>query len=239
MRRVRRSKAKQIRPNAGFRLDARWPDGAWEDGYGVYVIELGTDAERKIGIRCEPGFPVLYIGQSAHSPEKRLQTHLSDPKLGSKLVRECGGFLRDDLFQHIDRFSNSRDAERAEAHHASRLAKLGFHTWYDGTHIHFEAKRIRPRLGASHLRAVEDYVDQAIFSVVASLQRQKEIDPPSPSDVAETLTFGRPNTVRDDLRLEAEFRFAYMDKVCLVDRIIELVERDFLRESADGVAISG
>jgi len=83
--------------------------------------------------------------------------------------------------------------------------------------------------GTAHIRAVEDYVDQAIFSVVASLRAQTSGSVElSVSEVAKILTSGRSNA-ESDLHIEAERRFAYSRQPCLEVRVNELLQSGFLQ----------
>lgn len=229
--------------------DDRWCELAkdrWthEEGYGVYVVELGRGAARYLGADCEPGFPCLYVGQSAHSAERRMWTHLcQDGANSSSIVKGNARFLRYDLFKQIERFSTRVGAMAEEEAHAWRLARVGFHTYYDGKHVRpmlepdAESEALR---GANHIRAVADYVDQAIFSVIGSLRAQAvEPDFVSVSQVARILTDGRSEPGSLGATVQAERRFAYSHLAWVEQRLLELIESGPVHIAADGgLAIS-
>lgn len=225
----------------------RWCEltqGRWkqEPGFGVYVIELGSGAVEDLKIQggCSPGFPVLYVGQSFHSAERRMWVHFCDDgSMSSRLVKKHGRFLRYDLFKHLPRFPTREDAEREEQRHARRLAKLGFHTRCDGTHTYFDKDLAQPDAeseamrGFDHLKAVEDYVDQAIFSAVANIRvRAASPDMLIPREVAKYLRAAASGSV--DPSSEVEGRFAYMRRECVEERINQLLSSGFLGIAADG-----
>ena len=85
--------------------------------YGVYVIEIE-------GLEDS-----LYVGQSFHPAEKRLQQHL-DGVRASKWVRDYGGNLRPDLYEHLPRLDRE-GAEALEAIVAELLRREGW-TVYGG-----------------------------------------------------------------------------------------------------------
>jgi hypothetical protein len=83
--------------------------------YCVYVIELDDPK-------------IVYVGQSWHSPEVRLQKHLSnEKKIGSRYVRNAKNpRLRPDLYAYLPSYSSRESAEAAETRHAQRLERQGF-----------------------------------------------------------------------------------------------------------------
>lgn len=84
---------------------------------GVYVIEIeGLDNS-------------LYVGQSFHPAEIRLQQHL-DGVRASRWVRDYGGKLRPDLYEHLPRLDRE-GAETLEVLVAEILRREGW-TVYGG-----------------------------------------------------------------------------------------------------------
>ncbi len=82
--------------------------------YHVYVIELeGALAG------------TLYVGQTAHTPEQRLQNHLTGHR-ASRIVRQHGGHLRPDLYEHLGPYDDREHAEKVERILAEVLSSWGF-----------------------------------------------------------------------------------------------------------------
>jgi len=199
------------------------------EGNGVYVVELTRGAAKYLGADFEPGYPCLYVGQSAHPPERRLWNHLNNAgSNSSEIVKRNAKRLRFDLFAHLPRFKTAELAKEAESAHAFRLAKLGFNAYFDGKHIRprFEPDEDSERLREiDHLRAVEDYVDQSVFSVIGALRAQG-CDPCDAVD--QILTSGRPEGINPEVVISLERQFAYMRPGVVRERFLELKQDGFI-----------
>lgn len=103
------------------------------NGYGIYVIELDERANRHFDLPLDLPLPVVYVGQSWHSPEHRFRQHMKGVRLASKVVTRYGVRLRPDLYRHLARVETRPEAEDLEASHARTLARLGFHAYFDKT----------------------------------------------------------------------------------------------------------
>jgi len=85
--------------------------------YGVYVIEIDGDAKH------------VYVGQTSHTPDKRLAQHntgLASNFAAKVFKRGSRGVLRQELYGHIARVSGQAEAEKLEAKLAKELEKKGF-----------------------------------------------------------------------------------------------------------------
>src|SRR5690554_5643389 len=93
-------------------------------GYGVYVIELKSEANEHMGV--DSSLPVVYVGQSWHPAVKRFRIHMTGEKWSSKIVRKFGRRLRPDLYRGLRRVATRDEAEALEAAHAHTLAGDGY-----------------------------------------------------------------------------------------------------------------
>ncbi len=78
------------------RLDAA-PRSAPDVSYGVYCIELD--------IKDAQGRPVVYVGETRHTPQQRFAEHMAGGVRSSRVVAEHGRCLRPDLIEGIPRAS--------------------------------------------------------------------------------------------------------------------------------------
>ena len=102
--------------------------------YTVYVIELqaavltlGKFADANPGYVYDAARPPLYVGMTAHSPDKRFDQHRNGYK-ASRYTRGNAIRLRMDLVGELV-FSTREEAERMEELHAVRLRRRGFAVW--------------------------------------------------------------------------------------------------------------
>jgi hypothetical protein len=94
----------------------------------VYVIEL----DRGAGRRRDPRIPWVYVGSSARSPAQRFDQHCRGYKSG-RLAKRFGLRLRPDLYDDLEPFRTSKQAQAAEEERARELAACGFVAHCDGT----------------------------------------------------------------------------------------------------------
>ncbi len=218
----------------------------WDEvpGFGVYVVELGLGASTYLGLVHDPSFPVLYVGYSFHSPEARFKQHMCDSILSSSIVRRNGRRLRHDLFDHLPRFRDAGDARREEEEHAFRLARLGFHAYFDGNLIRpdtvgpdDETDRFK---GSEHVRRAEPWIDQGILSVVAGCVQQLEEHGGLNAEAVEGILRGeRPRHLDPDAVFPAEGQFAYLRGGVLEERVQELTEMGILSdENTNGLGVA-
>ena len=86
--------------------------------YSVYVIELSRACTK------EPcALAPVYVGQTAHSPERRFEQHKAGGKLAAGKPHRYGRRLRYDLMKGIGPFSSRKAAEQAEKAVAEALEK--------------------------------------------------------------------------------------------------------------------
>jgi len=93
--------------------------------YTVYIIELSRD--------CVPtpcALAPLYVGQTAHTPEQRLEQHKAGGKLAARKPYQFGVRLRYDLMKGVGPFSSRRDAEAAEKAVAEALTRRGHRVFW-------------------------------------------------------------------------------------------------------------
>lgn len=95
--------------------------------YYVYVIEL-DDA---LGERVDLGKPLVYVGQSCHTPAVRFKQHRDGYK-ASRYVKKFGKRLRPRLYERFNPMKTRAEAEAAERELARRLRKRGY-TVYGGS----------------------------------------------------------------------------------------------------------
>lgn len=89
--------------------------------YQVYVIELDEAA----GERMHPDKPPVYVGQSTHAPEIRLQQHLEGLH-ASRIVRKHGRRLLPELYEGRGPWPTRSQAEADEARLGEELAAAGY-----------------------------------------------------------------------------------------------------------------
>lgn len=93
--------------------------------YRVYVIELSPEAipssKRTASVRG-----AVYVGHTAHSPERRFEQHKLGGKLSSYKPRRYGVRLRPDLCARVGPFSSRSEAEQAEERLAKKLEAKGY-----------------------------------------------------------------------------------------------------------------
>jgi predicted GIY-YIG superfamily endonuclease len=88
--------------------------------YAIYIIELSRACTK------EPcALAPLYVGQTAHTPERRFAQHKAGGKLAASKAHKFGIKLRLDLMKGIGPFSTRKDAEAAEKAVAEALEKRG------------------------------------------------------------------------------------------------------------------
>ena len=102
--------------------------------YTVYVIELcaevlslGRFAEANPTYVYEPSRPPIYVGMTAHTPEKRFEQHRTGYK-ASRYTRKNAIRLRMDIAGELV-FSTRAEAEAAEVLLANVLKSRGFAVW--------------------------------------------------------------------------------------------------------------
>ena len=93
--------------------------------YTVYVIELSRACTKK---PC--ALAPLYVGQTAHSPERRFEQHKAGGKLAAGKPHRYGRRLRYDLMKGIGPFASRTEAERAEKAVAEALETRGHHVFW-------------------------------------------------------------------------------------------------------------
>ena len=88
--------------------------------YSIYVIELARACVR------EPcALAPVYVGQTAHTPEKRFAQHKAGGRLAAGKAHRFGIRLRPDLTRGIGPFRTRAEAEKAEAEVADALRRQG------------------------------------------------------------------------------------------------------------------
>ena len=102
--------------------------------YTVYVIELHTAvlslghfADANPAYVYEPSRPPIYVGMTAHTPEKRFDQHRNGYK-ASRYTRDNAIRLRMDIAGELV-FSTRAEAEAAEALLANVLRSRGYAVW--------------------------------------------------------------------------------------------------------------
>ena len=102
--------------------------------YTVYVIELrtavlslGRFTEANPAYAYAPSRPPIYVGMTAHTPEKRFDQHRNGYK-ASRYTRDNTIRLRMDLAGELV-FSTRAEAEAAEALLANELRSRGYAVW--------------------------------------------------------------------------------------------------------------
>ena len=100
----------------------------------VYVIGLDKEVLKHKKFReRNPDYneekPCVYVGQSAHPPEKRFAKHKRDYK-ANRFARDFGRYLQPRLFEGINPLPSRQEAEGEEAALALRLQKRGYAVWW-------------------------------------------------------------------------------------------------------------
>ena len=214
-------------------------DETRESSHGVYEIELHQGATRYLDLPLDLPLPVVYVGQSWHMPEHRFRQHMEGGKFSSKIVVRNGLHLRPDLYGHLPRAGSKEEAEQLEAAHARTLAALGFHSYYDNHLIRPDRVTPCPESEAmqteEHVNSVSDYIDQAIFLAMASLNRAVQRPRATPELVAEFLgPNGRGSMVPVNVPLPERGCFGYLNSGLILGRLRNLQRAGFIRTSPDG-----
>ena len=109
-----------------------------ETRYSVYVIDLQDDVMdnrrmREANPGYMPGSPCVYVGSTAHKPEKRFAQHRRGGKLSNRYVHQYGLRLRDsdaDAVATWDHsFATRMEAEDSEASISNCLREAGWAVW--------------------------------------------------------------------------------------------------------------
>jgi hypothetical protein len=93
--------------------------------YHVYVVELRPELCAAQGCPSRNELAPIYVGESFHTPEDRLQQHLDGHK-SSRHVRKYGVRLLPKLCEGIGPFATRAEAVKAEADLAKRLRAEGY-----------------------------------------------------------------------------------------------------------------
>lgn len=101
--------------------------------YRVYVIRLRVAVlERKRFAAANPGHlphkPCVYVGSTAHTPERRLESHLTT-KSGSRFVKDFHLKLHARLTARQPTFATREEAVAHEGLLADRLRRKGYAVW--------------------------------------------------------------------------------------------------------------
>ena len=93
--------------------------------YSIYVIELSRDCV------AEPcALAPVYVGQTAHTPERRFLQHKAGGKLAASKPHRFGVRLRLDLMRGIGPFATRKEAECAEQALAEALERRGHRVFW-------------------------------------------------------------------------------------------------------------
>lgn len=93
--------------------------------YSVYIVELSRACTR------EPcALAPLYVGQTAHTPEHRLEQHKAGGMLAAAKAHKYGVKLRLDLMKDIGPFTTRKEAEAAEKAVAEALERRGHRVFW-------------------------------------------------------------------------------------------------------------
>jgi hypothetical protein len=93
--------------------------------YSVYIIELSRACTTQ---PC--ALAPVYVGQTAHTPERRFVQHKAGGRLAASKVHKFGLRLRLDLMKGIGPFSTRKDAEAAEKAVAEALERRGHRVFW-------------------------------------------------------------------------------------------------------------
>ncbi len=103
--------------------------------YTVYVIELDPEVLTKARFRNRnPGYregkPCVYVGSTAHSPEKRFKQHIDGIRFRYNIyARDFGFRLRPRLYKNYQGYKTRAEGEEAEERRAKSLQKRGYAVW--------------------------------------------------------------------------------------------------------------
>ncbi len=103
--------------------------------YSVYVIELDKEVLEESRFRKEnpdynPSKPCVYVGQTAHTPEKRFVQHLTGGRSSNKYVYKYGVRLRPKRYERYNPMATREEAEAREELLARQLQKKGYGVWW-------------------------------------------------------------------------------------------------------------
>ena len=120
------------RPIVSLILDRPAADMS-QRSYYVYVIALSPDVLQNTRFRRRnPGLSnpaaCLYVGSSAHPPERRFEQHLNGYK-ANRFVRQYGVELQPSLYDKYNPIDSRTDAEHLERYLAERLQSRGYAVW--------------------------------------------------------------------------------------------------------------
>ena len=93
--------------------------------YYVYIVELSRDS---VPEPC--ALAPLYVGQTAHAPERRFAQHKKGGKLAAGMPHRFGVRLRYDLMKGIGPFATRKSAEAAEKAVAEALERRGHRVFW-------------------------------------------------------------------------------------------------------------
>ena len=93
--------------------------------YTIYVIELSRDCT---GEPCT--LAPLYVGQTAHTPERRFEQHKAGGMLAASKPHRFGVRLRYDLMEKIAPCATREEAEAAEKAVAAALERRGHRVFW-------------------------------------------------------------------------------------------------------------
>lgn len=104
-------------------------------GYNLYVIELDKDVLdvkkfRDANSDYIDGYPCVYVGQTAKSPDDRFDQHKSGIK-ANRYAKKYGLRLRYKLFEQYNPIATRKEAEYKEALLGEHLRKKGFAVWWN------------------------------------------------------------------------------------------------------------
>lgn len=102
--------------------------------YRVYVIRLSDHVRSNRRFMAEnpqyrPGRPAVYVGSTALSPERRLQTHLHGARRYNRYVRRYGRRLMPWAYHDLPPFATRSQAQAAERRRAEELRARGWAVW--------------------------------------------------------------------------------------------------------------
>jgi predicted GIY-YIG superfamily endonuclease len=93
--------------------------------YSVYIIELSRACTTQ---PC--ALAPVYVGQTAHTPERRFAQHKAGGRLAAGKAHKFGIKLRLDLMKGIGPFSTRKEAEAAEKAVAQALERRGHRVFW-------------------------------------------------------------------------------------------------------------
>ena len=95
--------------------------------YYVYVIELDDECEWCRNRPTARPSRCVYVGESYHPPEIRLQQHLAGIRPGKPFRMGCAkARLRPELYSHIPPVEDEEEARRLEAKLGQTLERQGY-----------------------------------------------------------------------------------------------------------------